>query len=127
MDIHFNLAQLRQFTGSECFFKHWCNSNIVYTEGIKYLAEKAKCWWLIDEIALVLFPRLLLGHKDSFYSIELIAHADGSAFIKVGDGNNKIYLKHRINWTDFPVLGNPLQLYLCESGNDYCLMLSHEY
>jgi hypothetical protein len=127
MDNYFNLEQLEQFTGSEYFFSHWGNSNMVYTEGIKYLAEKANCYWLIDEIALVLLPRLLLEYKDWFYSIELKAYAENSAIIKVGDGNNKTHFKHKINWTDFPVLEKPVQLYLCDSSNNYCLMLPREY
>jgi hypothetical protein len=127
MDNHFSLDQLNQFTGSEYFFEHWGNRKMVYTEGVKYLAEKARCFWLIDEIALVIFPRLLLEYKDWFYSIELRAYAENSAFINISDGNDNIHFKHKINWTDFPVLEKPVQLYLCESGDNYCLMLSNEY
>jgi hypothetical protein len=127
MDNHFTLDQLSQFIGSEYFFKHWGNRKMVYTEGIQYLAEKANCYWLIDEIALVLFPRLLLEYKDCFYCIELIVNAENSAIINISDGNNNTHFNHKINWTDFPVLEKPVQLYLCESDEHYCLMLSHEY
>jgi hypothetical protein len=124
---HFDFNELRQFTGSEYFFKHWGNSKMVYTEGVKYLAEKASCFWLIDEIALVLLPKLLHDYEDSFFYIELSVFINNSAFVIVTDGNNRIYLKHKINWTDFPVLEKPLRMYLCDSDNKYCLMLPSEY
>jgi hypothetical protein len=52
-------AELRQFTGSTEFYRHFTNA-IVYTEGIKHLATRARLYWLIDLIA-ALQPR---GLKD---------------------------------------------------------------
>src|SRR5438105_5410898 len=43
-------AELRQFTGSEEFYRHFTNV-IIYTEGVKFLAERARLYWLIDLIA----------------------------------------------------------------------------
>ncbi|MEO8964712.1 MAG: DUF6876 family protein [Gammaproteobacteria bacterium] len=73
MHTDFNLNELNQFISSGQFFKHWINSKLVYTEGVQYLAEKAHCYWLIDEIAFVLLPHLLKKYKDHFYSIKLIS------------------------------------------------------
>lgn len=123
----FNINQLRQFTGSEQLFKSWCSRRIVYTVGIQYLAKEAKCYWLIVEIALVMLPKLLKNNPDSFYSIQFSVYADHTASIVVGDGNDNIYLEHKINWTDFPETEEPIQLYLCDSGDHYCLMLPSEY
>jgi uncharacterized protein DUF6876 len=50
-------AELRQFTGSTEFFRHFTNA-IIYTEGVKFLAEHARLYWLIDLIAS-LQPRAL--------------------------------------------------------------------
>jgi hypothetical protein len=43
-------AELRQFTGSTEFYRHFTNA-IIYTEGVKFLAERARLYWLIDLIA----------------------------------------------------------------------------
>lgn len=51
------MAELRQFTGSTEFYRHFTN-RIVYTEGIKFLGARARLYWLIDLIA-ALQPRAL--------------------------------------------------------------------
>ena len=43
-------AELRQFTGSEEFYRHFTNA-VIYTQGVKFLAERARLYWLIDLIA----------------------------------------------------------------------------
>ena len=43
--------QLCQFTGSEIFYRHQLNRQVVYTEGVRFLAESAEAFWLIDAIA----------------------------------------------------------------------------
>ena len=124
---NFNLVDLNHFCGSQQFFRHSLNRKLIYTEGIQYLAEKAMCYWLIDEIALVLLPELLKKFKDHFYSIKLLVSPDNSAVITADDGNGNIHLTHKVNWTNFPVIGKEVRLYLCESEDNYCLMLASEY
>lgn len=45
------LVQLRHFTGSERFYRHPLNRQVVFTEGVRFLAEQAEAFWLIDAIA----------------------------------------------------------------------------
>jgi len=123
----FKIEDLSHFTGSGQIFKHWWHRQFVCTEGIQYLAKVAHCYWLVDELALVILPELLKQNPDNFYSIEFVAHADQTANISVGDGNGHIYLEKKINWTDFPVKEKSIQLYLCDSSDYYCLMLASEY
>ncbi|MEO8963803.1 MAG: DUF6876 family protein [Gammaproteobacteria bacterium] len=127
MNTAFKLEELNQFSGSEQFFKHGLNRKLVYTEGIQYLAEKTKCYWMIDVIALVFYPVLLKKHKDYFYSIKFIAREDKSGLFTVEDGNNNVHFTHRIKYTSFPILEKPVRFYLCESEDCYCLMLTGEY
>src|SRR5437870_2664366 len=42
--------ELSQFTGSTEFYRHFTNT-IIYTEGVRFLAEHARVYWLIDLIA----------------------------------------------------------------------------
>jgi hypothetical protein len=43
-------AGLRQFYGSEDFYNHWTGA-LIFTEGVKHLADMAEAHWLIDLIA----------------------------------------------------------------------------
>ncbi len=126
MNKKFRLDELKHSTGSDEFFKHQI-SPMHYTKGVKYLADETGSYWLIDEIAFVIFPRLLKKNKDWFYLIELSAKRDQSMVIIISDGNGNTHLKHLIPWTNFPILEETVQLYLCESDENYCLMLPSEY
>jgi len=42
-------AELRQFTGSSQVFRHFTNA-IIYTEGVRFLATRARLYWLDDLI-----------------------------------------------------------------------------
>ena len=127
MRTNFSLTELNQFSGSEQFFKHGINRKLIYTEGVQYLAGKAGCYWLIDDVACVLLPHLLKKCKDHFYSLQLLVQPDHSAVITVDDGNGKIHFKHKVSWTDFPIIGEAVKFFLCESEDHYCLMLTSEY
>jgi hypothetical protein len=125
MQTNLSLSEFDQFTGSEQFFRLGINSKLIYTEGIRCLAEKARCFWLIDEIAGML-PYLLKQHHDYFYSLQFLV-TGSSGVITVDDGNGNILLNHKIKWTDFPIVGEPVKFFLCESEEYYCLMFPSEY
>ncbi|MEO8963996.1 MAG: DUF6876 family protein [Gammaproteobacteria bacterium] len=127
MEQNFILNQLAHFTGSEVHFQYWGNRTLCYTEGVNYLAKETSSYWLIDEIGCVLLPRLIKEHIDRFYTIQLVVNPDLSAVISVGDGNGKTHLQHKITWTDFPLRDEPVDFYLCDSCDYYCLMLPSEY
>lgn len=44
-------AALRQFTGGDLYYRHPLNRQVIYTEGVRFLAEQAEAFWLIDAIA----------------------------------------------------------------------------
>jgi hypothetical protein len=48
----FSRAALRQFTGTENWYRHGLVRSVLYTDGAKYVAESAGAYWLLDEIAL---------------------------------------------------------------------------
>ena len=43
-------SDLMQFCGTENWWKHW-TGRINYTDGVKFLAEKAGAFWLVDLVA----------------------------------------------------------------------------
>ena len=42
---------LRQFSGSETWYRHAFVRSVLYTDGVKHVAEAGGAYWLIDEIA----------------------------------------------------------------------------
>src|SRR5258708_38127287 len=45
-------ANLNQFTGTEQWYRHGLNRNVLFTDGAKYVADQGGAYWLLDEIAL---------------------------------------------------------------------------
>jgi prepilin-type processing-associated H-X9-DG protein len=42
---------LRQFTGTENWYRHGNNRSILFADGAKYVADEAGACWLLDSIA----------------------------------------------------------------------------
>lgn len=103
-------ADLRQFTGDLERFRHPLAKRVIYTPGIKFLAERAGAFWLIDEIALAIAggeiakagridPRVLDLH---FWRLEV--RQDRSAELTArADSDVPTFITRRIPWTDFPL------------------------
>lgn len=45
-------GRLAQFTGTEVWYRHPLVRRVVYTEGVKYVADAAAAHWLLDMIAV---------------------------------------------------------------------------
>jgi len=46
------LPDLAHFTGSENWYRHGLNRDVLFTGGAKYVADQGGAYWLLDEIAL---------------------------------------------------------------------------
>jgi hypothetical protein len=97
-------TMLAQFTGSERFYRHAMVHNVIYAEGVKYVADTVGAYWLIDEIAFAQKHASKLRNED-FQNWELVVSAGGGAVLMCDDGNgHRLYAK-QISWTDFPAPG----------------------
>lgn len=96
------IAELRQFTGSETWYRHALNRRTVYTEGVQFLAERAGAYWLVDEILLIQ-PEAAKLKLPEFQCWKLTVHEDRSAALVCFDGNYAERYRKRISWTDFPL------------------------
>ena len=115
---------LQQFCGSSQFFKLPLTQTR-FTEGIRYLAEKASCFWLVTDASVIAKS---LMDKSYFITIDFkrLSKAEQQlkgceAILTYGDGNDTILEIHRYNVTDFRL--DALRLYFI---ND-TLMLPSEY
>lgn len=50
MQVSELLTELRHFYCTQNYYRHWLKC-LVYTDGVKFLADEANCYWLVDAIA----------------------------------------------------------------------------
>ena len=95
---------LAQFTGSVNFYRHGLVREVLYTEGVEYVAETVGAYWLLDEIALA--QRYIIPVKaEDFQVWELKVEANHSGMLTCGDGDGRELYTKRIECTDFPEPG----------------------
>ena len=98
-----NLRDLNQFTGSECFYTNPIGK-MRYSEGVRFLAENANCYWLIDAIASYQ-PKLLKIETFQYLQFwELAVHPNRSCELLCReDSNIEPAVRQEIEYTDFPL------------------------
>ncbi|MCA1452856.1 hypothetical protein I6F35_06425 [Bradyrhizobium sp. BRP22] len=112
-------ADLRQFTGTEQWFRHSLMRTILYTEGVQYLAESGGAYWLLDKVATwQLEPRV---KAEPFQSWKLKVNENRTATLTCDDGKGNIVHSEAIDWTDFPLD----QIELWVEGNVILLPSEH--
>jgi len=95
-------ADLKQFSGSETWYRHSINPRVLYTEGAQFLAERGGAYWLLDEIAIIQ-PYDKAVAAEEFQVWKLKVGANRSATLTCDDGNGNIVFTKQIPWTDFPL------------------------
>lgn len=112
---------LNGFTGTEQYFRHW--SGLLYTDGVKFLAETAQAYWLIDAIASwqkkAIKDKMLRDFQ--FWSLQTKQGSElkGANLICFRDTDDEAF-RQKIEYTDFPM--DEIKLYV-ENG---VLMLPSE-
>ncbi|HUO08167.1 MAG TPA: hypothetical protein VM008_07705 [Phycisphaerae bacterium] len=117
---------LQQFTGTENYYRHWYG--LVYTDGIKYLIEHARCHWLLDAIAsyqldLSEHPDQRL-HEMQFWKLT-VQDNRGALLECVPDAGEPAAVSQLIEWTDFPL--PEIQIWLQIVGSAAVAILPSEY
>lgn len=111
--------ELQQFTGSETFYRNPLFSKFIYTEGVKFLAERAGAYWLLDHIFIHHTLPVLKGQHFQTWKIKVAENE--TALITVEDGNHNKLASFPLAYTDFPL--EEFTLWLV----DNTLMLPSEY
>jgi hypothetical protein len=101
-------------------------SSVVYTDGVKYMADEADADWLIDEIVRAQRRPRVAGEE--FQTWRLKVEPSQQALLTCwraaplsDDGADDVVFEKRIDFTDFPL--DEISLY-CVRGT---LMLQNEY
>ena len=110
---------LAQFTGTE---KHYrISRRHLLTDGTRYLAEKAACFWMMDAVASHLSE---IGTEDWFVLVR-VSVTEGRAVMVYEDGNDHELARQEIPYTDFPL--EAISLYACWDTQHWVIMLPSEY
>lgn len=89
---------LASFTGSEHHHRHM--SGFKYTDGIKYVAEEAGAYWLLD----LIFGEIRYNAKvQKDFTCWKLSVKDSKAVLICDDGNDNILYERKIRYTDFPL------------------------
>ena len=95
-------ADLRQFTGTEQWYRHGMVRDVLFTDGAKYVADQAGAYWLLDEIALAQRGSNRVA-GEAFQLWKLTVNADHTATLSCEDGNGNAVYSKAIPYTDFPL------------------------
>lgn len=122
-------ADLSQFIGTEHYYRHFL-PRIVYTDGVRFLAEKAKAYWLIDAIAShQINPKIRRNPSLQEFQVWKFGR-QGEEWILVCYDNDTPVVIQKIEYSDFPLDEVTLYLGLGETEKDGILkviMLPSEY
>lgn len=118
---------LFHFTGSEVWYRHPLNQQMLYTDGVRYFAEhggEQGAYWLIDKVAFDMCP-VLVSKKEWFASVTLVVNTNGTAVVNLSDGNYKIIRIYEIHYTDMQI--GEWTFLLSQDGRQWIMLLPTEY
>jgi hypothetical protein len=96
---------LRQFTGSENWYRHSVIRDVLFTDGVKYVSDKASADWLIDEIAFAQKDQATVA-AEAFQVWKLDVLIPGEeAILTCEDGNGQEVFTKPIDFAHFPEPG----------------------
>jgi len=113
-------SSLDNFIGTENWFKHWTGL-ITYTDGIKYLAEETKSYWLIDLVASYQIKQKIREIPFQLWTIKVNLKEKTGIVTMKEDSDQPNIISQKLPYTDFPI--EELQFYLC----DGVILLKTEY
>lgn len=109
-------SDLQQFCGTENYYRNF--TGLLYTDGVKYLADNAGAHWLIDLIGS--YQPKLKNIPFQLWSIDKRQDSSAGVYCQEDIGE-PLLVKQEIEWTDFPL--NEFKLYCV----DNVLLLPSEY
>ena len=116
-------AALNNFYGTEAYYRYSViTPNIVLTDGTKFLAEAARCYWLMD-----IFASHLPKYRDEGFAVlKLRKTSEHTCNVTIEDGNGGVFATQSDIHTSFPL--QEIDLYAAPAdGTNWVLMLPSEY
>lgn len=110
------------FTGTYNYYKHF--GKFVITDGVKYLAERYQCFWLLDVIFSHQISKKVSSEQFQTWELErkFVGEKPTNKFVVTGDdGNKNTLVRQEIPFSDFE--DDKVRLFLI----DNVLLLPSEY
>lgn len=99
-------SNLKTFTGTEMYYMIPL-LNTRYTDGIKYLAGAANCFWLVTDVSVIAKS---LMNRSRFITIDFKKLSEEKqdavgyeSIFEYSDGNGNVLETHKYHSTDFPL------------------------
>jgi hypothetical protein len=100
-DNNMTTIDLTRFTGgTDNYYRHALCRTVTYTDGVKYLAETANAYWLIDKVATNQLEAKIRREEFQCWKLKV---KDNTAILTCDDGNDNIVHREEITYTDFPL------------------------
>jgi hypothetical protein len=113
--------ELAHFTGTSAYYRLY--PTVLLTDGTKYLADQAGCYWLMDVYASHLLTAIN-GEQEPFTCLQLVK-TGYQALIQIDDGNGVLLAEQHIEFTDFPL--DSIKLFACWENDYWVILLPSEY
>ena len=94
-------SSLQSFIGTTQYHRHW--SGMRFTDGVKFLADTANSYWLLDLIASWQQKALLDPALQEFQLWELHVRPDHTATVICSRDSDDEAFRQEIQYTDFPL------------------------
>jgi hypothetical protein len=100
---------LRQFYGDIIRFTHPLNRSVIYSPGVRYVAEKGHAYWLIDAIVSYFGSPEMKQAMAKDYRLQSLQFwrltvTDSSAVLTAeADAGEEPFIRQEIAFTDFPL------------------------
>lgn len=124
---------LMQFWGgTQDRYQCGVNPRVLFSGGVRYLAEKANAYWLVDAIASYLVPDVLTPHirKDRrigylhFWQLR-VRNDQRAVLAAVADTGESPFIVQTLDYTDFPL--SKADIWAGQSGDHWTLYLPQEH
>lgn len=92
---------LNNHRGGDRYYRHW-SQRIRYTEGIRYMAEQAEAYWLIDLAASWQFDRRVRHEDFQVFKLDVDTEQH-EGIVTITDGDGHMLASQKIPYTDFPL------------------------
>lgn len=91
--------------GSDKRYRHQLNRRVIFTEGMKEVAEKASSFWLIDDIVILAAPTFAKAWQAGEVGIGVVtlvvANSEARMTLSLSDDKEPTLLQE-LPYTDFP-------------------------
>lgn len=117
-------AGLAHFYGTEAYHRWSMLTNMVATDGVKWLAENAEAYWLLDTLAShqKTCSQDTMLRDMQFWT--LTVSPDNSALLICERDSGDVAIRQKIPLTDFPL--SEIKLWV-QNGSYLVVMLPQEY